>query len=428
MLPMIETTTSLNGENNNVIPVHLDANFFFERAVRSMDRFQYDKALKNFRKAVEYEPDNPVNHCNMAGILSEMGDYEASNNVLSHVLEHINPAMTECHFYMANNYANMESYEEAEQALVKYLEEDPEGDYLAEAEELMDLLYHELNRPAPLRHIRSREGIVEHDRARTLLEEGKFTQAIALLEEIIAKTPDFLAAYNNLALAYYYQGRFGKAKEYTSKALELEPGNLHALCNMAIFLHYEGGPEAAAFLRQTLEGTVPFHEEHVFKLATTMGILGSHRAAFGHFRRLLKNSRSGGDAELRHYCAAAACNSGLYAEALRCWAEACKLDPDSSVPRFYLEQLRQTLAEGASFPTVSYNYQLPFEERLKRWRNADEGFSEELARDPLLRASFFWALRYGGETVKRQILQAVKALADPELADELHLMAKQAET
>lgn len=39
---------------------------FFERAVRSLDRLHYDKALKYFRRAVEYEPENPVNHCNMA--------------------------------------------------------------------------------------------------------------------------------------------------------------------------------------------------------------------------------------------------------------------------------------------------------------------------------------------------------------------------
>ncbi len=61
------------GDLANIIPIHLDASFFFERAVRSLDRNHVDKALKYFRKAVEYEPENPVNHCNMAGILSEKG-------------------------------------------------------------------------------------------------------------------------------------------------------------------------------------------------------------------------------------------------------------------------------------------------------------------------------------------------------------------
>ena len=37
--------------------------------------------------------------------------------------------MTECYFYMANNYANMEQFEKAEEALVTYLEEDPSGQF-----------------------------------------------------------------------------------------------------------------------------------------------------------------------------------------------------------------------------------------------------------------------------------------------------------
>lgn len=333
---MIERTSEYELGNDNVIPVTLNANFFFERAVRSLDRFQYDKALKNFRKAVEYEPENPVNHCNVAGVLSEMGNYEASNDILTHVLENIDPAMTECYFYMANNFANMESYEEAERSLVTYLEEDVNGEFLAESEELMELLQYELDRPAPLIRIRSREGVIEHERARALLEEGKFTQAVTLLEEIVSNTPDFLAAHNNLALAYFYMGRFTKAKECIMRVLELDSGNLHALCNLAIFLQYEGDRGQLDGLLHLLETTIPFHQEHLFKMATTMGILGRHRTAYGHFRRLLKDEEVGGDASLYHYCAAAASNSGLYTEAQRCWQKAAKLDPESAVPRFFL--------------------------------------------------------------------------------------------
>ncbi|MGO4376513.1 tetratricopeptide repeat protein, partial [Paenibacillus sp. MCAF20] len=131
------------------------------RAVRSLDRFHYDKALKYFRRAVEYEPDNPVNHCNMAGILSEMGNYEESNRILNMIMDELDPTMTECYFYMANNYANMEQYEAAEGALIQYLEEDPDGQFLDEAEDMMDLLHYELERPTQLKNIKSREGMIE---------------------------------------------------------------------------------------------------------------------------------------------------------------------------------------------------------------------------------------------------------------------------
>ncbi len=421
---MMERTSEYE-ENDNVIPVTLNANFFFERAVRSLDRFQYDKALKNFRKAVEYEPENPVNHCNVAGVLSEMGNYEASNDILTHVLENIDPGMTECYFYMANNFANMESYEEAERSLVTYLEEDVNGEFLAESEELMELLQYELDRPAPLIRIKSREGVIEHERARALLEEGKFTQAVTLLEEIVSNTPDFLAAHNNLALAYFYMGRFTKAKECIMRVLEQDSGNLHALCNLAIFLQYEGDRGQLAGLLRLLETTIPFHQEHLFKMATTMGILGRHRTAYSHFRRLLKDEEVGGDASLYHYCAAAASNSGLYAEAQRCWQKAAKLDPESAVPRFFLAQLQGAQGEGKALSPISYNYQLPFQEQLKLWKDNKGSFAEEVRNNPLLRSSFFWALRYGDANTKLQVTEALRWIEDEEMSEILQGLLKQ---
>ena len=174
-----------------VISINMDAAFFFERAVQSLDRFHYDKALKYFRRAAEYEQDNPVNHCNLAGVLSEMGNYDESNQILQHILDTIDPEMTECHFYMANNYANMENFEQAEQAFVRYLETDPTGQFMDESEEMMEMLSYELERPAPLTSIKSREGLFEHDKARALLEEGKFAEAVRQLEKLVKNQPDF---------------------------------------------------------------------------------------------------------------------------------------------------------------------------------------------------------------------------------------------
>jgi tetratricopeptide (TPR) repeat protein len=404
-----------SSDPHNVISIEMNANFFFDRAVRSLDRYQYDKALKYFRKAVEYEPDNPVNHCNMAGILSETGDYKASNDVLAHILEQVDPLMTECYFYMANNYANMEQFEKAEEALVTYLEEDPNGQFLDEAEEMMELLHYELNRPAKLNRIKSREGVVEHEHARALLEEGKFAQAVKLLEEIVKDYPDFLAARNNLALAYYYMGRFDTAKRTIGEVLDQEPGNLHGLCNLAIFFQHEGNQEQRDRLMDMLTVTVPFHLEHVFKLATTMGILGQHEIAYGHFRRLLKDEEFSGDPSLYHYTAVAACNSGDYDRAEKYWRQALKLDGDSVIPNFYLAQLQKRKETGTDQMKVSYHYHLPFEEQFKRWEHDGDKLTEEAKQNPLIRSSFFWALRHGDPQTKLQVIRTLELIADEEV-------------
>ncbi len=415
---MKEKKAAAAGGEAKIISIQWDATFFFERAVRSLDRFHYDKALKYFRKAIEYEPDNPVNHCNMAGILSEMGNYEESNRILGWILDELDPMMTECHFYMANNYANMEMYEAAEGSLVQYLQEDPEGQYLDEAEEMMELLHYELERPMTLTNIKSREGMVEHDQARALLEEGKFTEAVRILESIAEKQPEFLAARNNLALAYYYMGMFDKAMESIAGVLEHEPGNLHALCNLAIFYQHEGNTDELAELLELLVKTVPFHQEHVFKLATTMGILGEHGIAYRHFIRLLKDGEVHQDPCLYHYAAVAACNIGRYDEAERLWKSTLKLDPASGIPHYYMSQL-ELIRSGNGGPAVSYHYHLPFEEQFKLWEKSSDGMPDHLKRDPLVRSSFFWALRHGDQSTKLQVIQAFGMIADNEVKDVL---------
>ncbi len=400
--------------STKIIPIKLDATFFFERAVRSLDRYHYDKALKYFRRAVEYEPDNPVNHCNMAGILSEMGNYEESNKILRWVVDELDPTMTECHFYMANNFANMEMYEAAEDALVQYLEEDADGQFLDEAEEMMDLLHYELERPTKQANIKSREGFQDHDRARTLLEEGKFAQAVRILQRIVAKYPDFMAARNNLALAYYYMGVFDRAMDTIGEVLELEPGNMHGLCNLAIFHQHAGEKQKLAPLLDLLKKTVPFQQEHVFKLATTMGILGEHETAHRHFQRLLKELPAQQDPCLYHYAAVAACNIGMYGEAERLWKLAVKLDVESGIAAYYLEQL-DSIRSGSSPSPSSYHYHLPFEEQFRHLDKNAGSFPEQLKRDPLVRSSFFWALRHGDRNTKLQVIQALGMLADEEV-------------
>ncbi|WP_308723441.1 tetratricopeptide repeat protein [Paenibacillus polysaccharolyticus] len=409
------------GHLANIIPIHLDASFFFERAVRSLDRNHVDKALKYFRKAVEYEPENPVNHCNMAGILSEKGDYKASNAILAHVLDVVDPSMTECYFYMANNYANMDQFEEAERALVTYLEEDTQGQFMTEAEEMMELLYYELDRPAKLNRIKSRQGVVEHDQARELLEEGKFAQAAELLEGMSPDYPDYLAARNNLALAYYYMGLFSKAKETIAEVLEQEPGNLHALCNLAIFYQNENRTDQVLLLIKKLRAIVPFQHEQVYKLATTMGILGQHDAAYIHFRRLLKGEETANDPALAHYAAVAAFNTERYDIAKRLWHHVNKLDPGSEVARYYLDGL-EAVIQGVQEPIkLSYHYHLPFDEQFKQWEDYGNGIPEEMKNDPLIRSSFFWALRHGDQATKLQVIHALGMIGDYEVQQALQL-------
>ncbi len=400
----------------NVIPLPIDATFFFERAVRSLDRCQYDKALKYFRKAAEYEPNNPVNFCNLAGVLSEMGNYGASNEVLRQILEDIDPTMTECYFYLSNNYANMDDFESAERAVLLYLETDTEGHYLAEAEEMIELLSYELGRDIPITFVKSRAGFFEHDKARQQLEEGRFSEACRNLERIVASHPDFLAARNNLALAYYYMGLFEKAMDTVQEVLNREPGNIHALCNRAIFYQQAGDAERLEEMLELLQKTYPYHSDNLFKLATTMGILGDHEAAYRQFKRLLLSGEDHYDTGLYHYAAVASFNTGRFPEARKLWKQAEKLDAKPEIARFFLNLLDSEQTAGVF---LSYHYHLPFEEQFRFYEKNRDLFSLSMKNDPLVRSSFFWALRHGDLHTKLQVIQALSAIADQEAEEAL---------
>ncbi|PTM56632.1 tetratricopeptide repeat protein [Desmospora activa] len=407
-------------QGHKVIRLRMDAGFFFERAVRSLDRHRYDKALKYFRLAAEKEPDNPVNQCNLAGILSEMGRFEESNEVLERILQEVDSHLHECYFYMANNYANMDDFEKAEEHCLRYLEEEPEGEFSQEAEEMLEMLAFELGRQPRRPRVQPRNRLLrKHEEARECMEAGHFLRATRILEKLVEEAPDFLAAMNNLALSYYYTGELDRAMKTIHQVLQKDSHNLHALCNLAVLSQYQGQVEQRDRLVGMLKKWAPFHLEQMMKLATTMGVLGEHQEAYRLFRHLLKLDPAP-DSSLYHYVAVAAFNIGEWSFARKYWRVARELDPKSEVPRFYLNQLVEAESSLQRLPSISYHYQLPFEEQLLQLdQQQRRSIPEQIKQNPLIRSSFFWALNHGDRETKLQVLQVFEWIRDGEVEEVL---------
>ena len=155
-----------------------------------------------------------------------------------------------------------------------------------------------------------------------------------------------MAARNNLALAYYYMGQFEKSMETIEQVLDIDLVICTRCATWRSFISI-----LATRRSRRADGllckTYPFHQDHVFKLATTMGILSEHEKAYRLFKRLLKTGEAGLRSVLVSLCG---CSSQQYEaidEADRQWRQADKFDPGArKSPGFTWSMLRNRVRTG----------------------------------------------------------------------------------
>lgn len=313
------------GKKGKVVPFLPTAEYYFNKGIMAFDRFDMVKATKYLTRALELEPGESMIACQLALVYTETGEYTRSNDLLFKVINEIDELMTECHYFIANNYAHLGQFAEAHKHARLYLDLDKTGEFAADAQELLDLIgfvseEYDMN--------------VEHDEifyiqenSKHLLESGQYIDAINMLEDAITQHPDFWPAYNNLSLAYFYNGEKGKALGTLEKVLSAVPGNLHALCNLAVFLHYEQQVEQLDQLMLALEKVKPISYELQFKLGATFALTGRYEPAYRWLRNVKKYGYDEEPSYL-YWMAKSAYHLGYEKEADEAWKQLRQLDPN----------------------------------------------------------------------------------------------------
>ena len=135
--------------------------------------------------------------CQLAIVHAELGEYDRSNEILYKVLHEIEPYMYDCHYFLANNYAYIGMYTEAIEHANMYLKLMPNGEYVNDVKELLEVISFEAD------DIRStilsidepyeEEIITRQEQSKKLLEQGKFEEAIEKFSEMIVDFPGLLA-------------------------------------------------------------------------------------------------------------------------------------------------------------------------------------------------------------------------------------------
>jgi len=96
---------------------------------------------------------------------------------------------------------------------------------------------------------------------------GKWDEAIALWERLIAAQPHVPLAYVNLGTAFQKTGKYDKALQSVKKAMALDPDMKEASNDYALYLLYQGHAEQAIPVLEDLVERYPEYLSAQFKLA-----------------------------------------------------------------------------------------------------------------------------------------------------------------
>ena len=133
-------------------------------------------------------------------------------------------------------------------------------------------------------------------RANKAFAAGDYPQAVALYGELAERHPRRPDVLNTLGVALCQLGRNQEAEQRYREAIEIDPGFVEALCNLASLL--QGDPqEAEEYLRRALNAN-PKHPGARTMLGITLAFTGRQHEAKAAFRKALKTAPNNSDALL----------------------------------------------------------------------------------------------------------------------------------
>jgi tetratricopeptide (TPR) repeat protein len=396
--------TKQKGKLLSFIPT---AEYYFSKGIKAYHRRDFHKAKKYFQRALQLEPGEPMITCQLAVLLTEIGDFQQSNRLLHTVIEELDPDMVECHYFLANNYAHLGLFKDAYHHANLYMQVDPTGEFTEETEDLLELLSLEADEDEE-EFYEQDDLIVQQEQARELLESGHFPKAIEVLNTVIKNYPEYWSAYNNLALAYFYLGEVDKAFKILHDVLHRNPGNLHAMCNRLVFSFYQRDRKEVRKLKAVLEKVQPISYEHQFKLGTTFALVGEYELAYGWLRKLHKQGFEG-DGPFYYWLSYSCYHTGREQAARTIWKKVLELNPGKAGSEPWNEERQSDTDMEHHLTSILKKYESQYiEERLfAMFLTSVSSKKEEILASPQLKNNGKFS------SLEREYLKLLKAGENP---------------
>ncbi|GLB55633.1 TPR repeat-containing protein YvcD [Sporosarcina sp. NCCP-2378] len=309
---------------NKIVSFLPDGDFYRKRAMQAMQREQFSDAEKYYKRALELNPDDALTHMEYGVFIMEVGRFEDAYELLKKADE-LDPDNEETTFYLAEVHAHLGLLREAKQYALKYIGLSPGGLFMEESHEIIEFADQEETYLED-GELPDAEVLFIQEKARKIMEEGNFEQAIEVLENLLADYPKNWAVHNNLALAYFYIGEEARAEKILYDVLQEEKGNIHALCNLAVFFYYGRDEERLTSMMDLLAKIKPYQVEHRYKLGATFALTGRYEEAY-HWLRSLQKRGFQGDVGYYFWLSNAAYFTGHRQVAEQAYDKLLQMDP-----------------------------------------------------------------------------------------------------
>lgn len=194
------------------------------RGIELADRGWLDEAIKEFRKALDFDPNSPHAHDNLGTILAEKGLLLPALKEFIAAVD-ADPQSPSTHHYLASFLA-ARSHDlcllEYRQAIAEQFEFADAHLNLALALADRGKLEEALAEFEVARSQAPDDELIQHEHACCLIDLERYPEAIAELRQLLKKNPRHLEAAVDLGIAFIAQGFYAEAKSCFEAALAID--------------------------------------------------------------------------------------------------------------------------------------------------------------------------------------------------------------
>lgn len=138
----------MSDEEQNIIHVSPSAPFYFERAIDAYNKKDFSKGIKYFKRGISLASNPYEEHygtVQLSLIYQHSGDFGASYNLLSDLIDRTNHIQPDLYYFQAVNCSYLQYHTEAKALLETFIDlldqkEHTQSPYRDEAEDMLRLL------------------------------------------------------------------------------------------------------------------------------------------------------------------------------------------------------------------------------------------------------------------------------------------------